>query len=125
VARGIPVDIEYQLTAWTLYVEDMNQILEQVITKFSPVAYIRVQGVHNWEVIAKLTSIANNLETEPGDQQLRVVKFQFGITVESFIPQPTVRKKAVLDQRIDVVQGLSEDEITEVLDRLENTVEEE
>jgi len=122
VARGIPIDINYQLTAWTLYVEDMNQIVEQVLLKFSPVAYIQVQGVHNWEVIAKLDSIGNNLETEPGDQQLRLVKFQFGITVESFIPQPIVRKKAVLDQRIDIVNGLSEEEITEVLGRLEKTV---
>ncbi len=123
VARGIPIDITYQLTAWTLYVEDMNQIVEQVLLKFSPVAYIRVQGVHNWETIAKLDSIGNNLETEPGDQQMRIVKFQFGFTVESFIPQPIVRKKAVLDQRIEIVNGLSEDKITEVLNRLENVIE--
>lgn len=124
VARGIPVDINYQLTAWTLYVEDMNQIVEQVFAKFSPIAYIRVQGVHNWEVIAKLDSTGNNLESEPGDQALRVVKFEFGITVESFIPQPIVKKKAVLDQKIDIVNGLSEEEITEVLSRLENIAEE-
>ncbi len=125
VARGIPIDITYQLTAWTLYVEDMNQIVEQVVTKFSPVAYIRVQGVHNWETIVKLDSIANNLESEPGDQQLRVVKFQFGMTVETFIPQPIVRKKAVLNTKIDIVNGLSEEEITEVLARLEETIREE
>lgn len=122
VARGIPVDINYQLTAWTLYVEDMNQILEQIFLKFSPVAYIRVQGVHNWETIVKLNSVSNNLDTEPGDQQLRVVKFQFDMTAETFIPQPIVRKKAVLEQRIDIVNGLSEEEITEVLTRLENAV---
>lgn len=122
VARGIPVDITYQLTAWTLYVEDMNQIVEQILLKFSPVAYITVQGVHTWETIVKLDSIANNLEAEPGDQQLRVVKFQFGMTVETFIPQPIVRKKAMLDQRIDVVNGLTEDQITEVLNRLETVI---
>jgi hypothetical protein len=124
VARGIPIDITYQLTAWTLYVEDMNQIVEQVLLKFSPIAYIRVQGVHNWETIVKLDSIGNNLETEPGDQ-MRLVKFQFNMTVETFIPQPIVRKKAVLDQRIDIVSGLSEEQITEVLSRLENIVEDE
>jgi hypothetical protein len=123
VARGIPVDITYQLTAWTLYVEDMNQILEQVMLKFSPVAYIRVQGVHNWETIVKLDSIANNLETEPGDQQLRVIKFQFGMTAETFIPQPIVRKKAVLEEKIDIVDKVSDEEITEVISRLENLIE--
>lgn len=124
VARGIPVDITYQLTAWTLYVEDMNQIVEQILTKFSPVAYIRVQGVHNWETTVKLDSIANNLEAEPGDQQVRVVKYQFGMTVETFVPQPIVKKKAVLEQRIDFVDGLSEEQITEILNRLENIAEE-
>ena len=79
VAKGMPVDISYTLYAWTLYVEDMNQILEQIILKFSPVAYIKVRGVL-WEVCVKFDSIANNLETEPGDAALRVIKFQFGIT---------------------------------------------
>lgn len=68
-------------------------------------------------------TIGNNLESEPGDQALRLVKFQFGITVESFIPQPIVRKKAVLDQKIDIVNGLTEEQITEVLARLENITE--
>ena len=40
IARGIPVNIGYTLTCWTLYREDMNQILEQVMTKFSQLAYI-------------------------------------------------------------------------------------
>lgn len=122
-ARGIPIDVNYQLTAWTLYVEDMNQILEQVLLKFSPVAYIRVQGVHNWETIVKLDSIANNLETEPGDQQLRVVKFQFGMTAETYIPQPLIRKKSVLAEKIDFVNRVDDEDITEVIGRLENLIE--
>lgn len=123
VARGIPIDVTYQLTAWTSYVEDMNQILEQFLLKFSPVAYIRVQGVHNWETIVKIDSIANNLENEPGDQQVRVVKYQFGMTVETFVPQPIIRKKAVLREKIEITDMVSEKEITEVLSRLENLVE--
>jgi hypothetical protein len=100
----------------------MNQILEQVLLKFSPVAYIRIQGVHNWETIVKLDSIANNLDTEPGDQQVRTVKYQFGMTAETFIPQPIVRKKAVLEQKIDLVDNVSDEEITEVISRLESAV---
>lgn len=123
VARGIPIDINYQLTAWTLYFEDMNQILEQGLLKFSPVAYIRVQGVHNWETIVRLDSIANNLETEPGDQQLRLVKYQFGFTAETFVPQPIVQNRSVLAEQIDFVNRVDDEEITEVIDRLENLIE--
>lgn len=124
LARGIPIDIGYQLTIWTLYIEDMNQILEQILLKFSPIAYIRVQGVQ-WETIVKLESIANNIDMEPGDQSLRVIKFQFNMTVETYIPQPIVRKKAVLDERIEFANSTRAEEIVEILGRLEVSAEDE
>lgn len=123
VARGIPIDVGYQLTVWTLYLEDMDQILEQILRKFSPVAYIRVQGVHNWETIVKLESIANNIDMEPGDQAERVIKFQFGLKAETFIPQPIVRKKAVLKTKVDIVDAVSDEEITRVITRIEEAIE--
>ena len=99
----------------------MNQILEQILTKFSHAAYIRVTGVP-WEIIVKLDSIANNLENEPGDQAIRVIKFEFNLTAQTYIPQPIERKKAILKTKIDFVDGLSEDEITAVLARIEESV---
>jgi hypothetical protein len=122
-AKGIPVNIGYALTAWTMYREDMNQIVEQIITKFSQVAYIRVTGVP-WEVIVKLDSIANNLNNEPGDQQIRVIKYEFNMTVQTYIPQPIERKKSVLKMKVDFVDGITDQEITEVLGRIEKTVKE-
>jgi len=122
VTRGLPLNIGYTLYAWTLQVEDMNQILEQIVNKFSPIAYIKVRGVL-WEVTVKLESIANNLETEPGDAALRVVKFQFSLTAETYVGQPIVKKKAVLKTKIDFVNALNQAEISEVLERLEESVE--
>jgi hypothetical protein len=106
-----------------MYREDMNQIIEQIMTKFSQVAYITVTGVQ-WEVIVKLDSIANNLNNEPGDQQIRVIKYEFNMTAQTYIPQPIERKKAVLKMKIDFVDGLKEEEITEVLMRIEQSVKE-
>jgi hypothetical protein len=117
-SRGIPIDIGYQLTAWTLYVEDMNQILEQLVKKLVPLAYIRIQGVQ-WETVVRLDSIANNLDMEPGDSALRVVKFQFNMTAETYVPQPIARKKAVLSEKIEFTNSTEEQEITEILSRLE------
>ena len=122
-ARGIPVDISYTLYAWTLYLEDMNQILEQILLKFSQTAYITVTGVP-YEVIVKLDSIANNLDYEPGDQAIRVIKYQFQMTTETYIPQPITRKKSVLKTKIDLVDGLEESEIQQVMARLEESVKE-
>lgn len=122
VTRGIPLNVGYTMYAWTMQLEDMNQILEQIVTKFSPIAYIKVRGVL-WEVSVKLDSIANNLETEPGDAALRVIKFQFSMTAETYVGQPIVRNKAVLKTKIDFVNSLNEAEITEVIKRIEDTVE--
>jgi len=123
VSRGIPLDISYSLYAWTLYEEDMNQILTQIVTKFSPLAYIRVRGI-SWEIGVKLDSIANNVDLEPGDKAVRVFKYQFGFTAEAFVAQPVVRKKAVLKTRIEITDSPDEEDITEVLARLETAVKE-
>jgi hypothetical protein len=123
VTRGIPVDIGYTLYAWTLYEEDMNQILTQITTKMFPMAYIRVKGV-SWEIGVKLNNIANNVNFEPGDKAIRVFKYQFSLTAESFVAQPIVRKKAVLKTRVEIVDSTDENDITEVLSRLEQAVKE-
>lgn len=122
-ARGIPVNIGYTITAWSMYREDMNQILEQILTKFSQAAYIRVTGIP-WEIIVTIDSVANNIDQEPGDSAIRVIKYEFSITAKSYISQPITRKKAVLDARINFVDGLSEETITEVLASIEESVKE-
>jgi hypothetical protein len=123
VSKGIPVDIGYTLYAWTLYEEDMNQILTQVVTKFSPMAYIRVRGI-SWEIGVKLDSIANNVDVEPGDKAVRVFKYQFSFTAESFVAQPIVRKKAVLKTKVEITDSPNDEDVTEVLARLEQAVKE-
>jgi hypothetical protein len=122
-AKGIPVNIGYTITAWTMYQEDMNQIIEQILTKFSQVAYIRVTGIP-WEIIVTIDSIANNVDQEPGDSAIKVIKYEFSITAKSYICQPITRQKAVLKARIDFVDGLSEETITEVLASIEESVKE-
>lgn len=122
VAKGIPVNKTYTLTAWTMYMEDIDQILEQIILKFSPVAYINVRGV-NWETIVTLDSIANNVDYEPGDQNQRIIKYEINLTARSYIPQPIVRNKSVLSTKVDFYNSVEEEKITEVLSRLEDSVE--
>jgi hypothetical protein len=122
VARGIPINKTYTLTAWTMYMEDIDQILEQIVLKFSPVAYIRVRGV-NWETIVTLDSKANNVDYEPGDQNQRIIKFEFNLTARAYIPQPMVRSKSVLSTKVDIYNNVDEQKITEVLGRLEDSVE--
>jgi hypothetical protein len=64
------------------------------------------------------------LDYEPGDQAIRVIKYQFNMTTETYIPQPITRQKAVLKTKIDFVDGLEENEIQQVMARLEESVKE-
>lgn len=119
VAKGIPINISYTMYAWTMQLEDMNQILEQIVSKFSLVAYIKVRGVLQ-EVIVKLDSIASNLETEPGDQALRVIKFQFGLTAQTYVPLPVKQYDSLIKVvKADIVNSVNEDTITEVIAKIE------
>lgn len=123
VAKGIPINKSYTLYAWTLYREDMNQIVEQVISKFSLLAYIRVRGV-SWEIGVKLDDIGNNIEVDPGDQAINVYKYQFNMTAETYVPQPLIREKAALKVKTSFVDHVDDASIRRVIDRLEEAVKE-
>jgi hypothetical protein len=114
-SRGIPLNITYNLNAITLYKVDMNQILEQIIGKFSSIAYLKIRGVH-WETICTLDSMADNIDRSPGEGE-RVIKYQFGLTLKTYMPQPLVRKKPVLRINVDTYNTVDENEIIEVIQR--------
>jgi hypothetical protein len=105
-----------------MFWEDMNQIMEQIATKFSPLAYIRVHGVTNWESTVRIDSVSNNVDTEPGDTNKRVFKFQINLTAESYIPQPIVRRKAVLKTRIEILDSITDQDVENVVARIEDAV---
>lgn len=121
VVRGIPINRTYSLIIWTMYMEDMDQILEQIFLKFSPIAYINVRGVQ-WETIVSLDSVGNNIDSEPGDQNQRVVKYEINLTAKTYISQPLVRNKSVLKTNVDFYNITNENEITEVYSRVEKIV---
>lgn len=120
LARGIPIKIGYTLIAWTMHIGEMNQIVEQIITKCLPLAYITIRGVH-WESTVKLDSIANNIEYEPGEKK-KATKYQFNLTAETYIPQPITRQKAVLKTKVDIFNTLENEKLTEVIDRISEEV---
>jgi hypothetical protein len=66
--------------------------------------------------------MGNNIDAEPGDQALRVCKAQFDMTAKSYIPQPIDKRRTVLSINREWVNSLTDDEVTEVLLRLEQSV---
>lgn len=119
VTRGIPVNINYTLYVWTLYQTDMDQIIESIMLKFSPVAYLHIRGVW-WEVIVTLDSEGNNLDVEPGDNKLRVIKYQFNMTAKSYISQPITRIS--IPAPLSWAGGMTDQEIKYVIGELQDNL---
>lgn len=118
-SRGIPVDLGYELVLWTYFVEDANQAIEQILLRFSPIVDLKIKN-NTWETIVKITGITDNIDTEPGAEQNRVIKFQFNFTVETYVAQPIQRFKTILREKIDIVRdNVDLDEIKEVLAKLD------
>lgn len=120
VARGLPVNVNYTLWVWTLHLQDMNYIIEQIIPRIAPMGQIRVKGI-NWDIPLKLTSIGNNINPEIGENQ-RIIKYEFSMVAETYIAQPIQRQKAVLKTKVEIANSVNEDEITDVYAKLENAV---
>jgi len=81
-----PVNIKYNLNVWTKYVEDMDQILEQIRIKFNPEMNIPTK-------FGTLTKASLESESLLGafnvaDKEDRVIKRQLEIIVRTYIPNP-------------------------------------
>lgn len=116
ISRGAPVNVGYTVYAWTQYTEDMMQILEQLYLKFNPMAYIKIQN-NPWEIPVTLDTVANNIEYEPGDKSVRLVKYQFNLTAQTYISSPITRNKTVLKIKTDFFNATSLEEINQVYGR--------
>lgn len=85
----VPVDISYKIYVWTKYVQDMDQITEQIIRTFNP--SIEVVTSTNNTTKAFLESEEDLSETTLGDGSDRILRKAFNIRVESYIPSPKFR----------------------------------
>lgn len=118
VSAGLPINIPYTLYAWTAYEEDMLQIIEQVLPKISPLGYISIRGVQ-WETVVELDGSGGNMDTEPGDQAERVLKYQWNMTVKTWLPLPIERSKAVLGIRTSVSPIITKDQVAEIIEEID------
>lgn len=120
-SRGLPVNITYQLTIWTYYIEDLYQAVEQIFLKFSPIAYINTTG-NAWQTAVKLDSASPNIDLDPGNTRQRLVKFDFNFTAEHYIAQPPSKYKPVKEVRIDITDGIG-DRTVDIVSRIRETGE--
>jgi len=84
-----PVNISYSVSVWTKYMEDLDQLAEQVRLKFNPSMFFVTP--YSREAKAFLTDEANNSDVSAGDREDRLLRKTFTVSVETYIPSPKFR----------------------------------
>ena len=92
------------------FIKDNNDIFEEIILlNFNKIVKSHLCSKSRWYI----DKISSKYEID--------IKYQFDMTVESYIPQPVVRKKAILSTSIDIVNQ-QDDEVLELIKTLEDSV---
>ncbi len=81
-----PIDITYTLNLWTEYMNDMDQLYEQILFHFNPSIEVRTQ--HSQLTKATLLSESNLSQMTVPDREDRILRKSFEIIVEGYIPSP-------------------------------------
>ena len=86
-----PFDISFQLNIWTLYLTDVDQILEQILPWFQPHIMIRIRLEEiNTTFDAKVVfrSVSPEHEAEYSDEGRRVLKYVLDFSVQTLLFKP-------------------------------------
>jgi len=83
----LPVKVNYEVNIWTKYKEDMDQIAEQIRLGYNP-ALLFPTVLSNTSIKGFLTGETDNSIIEAEDQQDRVIKKTFIVSIETYIPSP-------------------------------------
>ena len=84
-----PVNISYTVSLWTKYMEDLDQLSEQVRLNFNPSLSFVTPFSENTKAFLSSESSESNLSTS--DREDRLIRKNFTILVESYIPSPKFR----------------------------------
>lgn len=104
MSTGIPISRGYQLTLMTRYVEDMNQLLEIALQRFSQTFEIRIgQSPRPTQVL--FDGCDTNFADDRDPERVHLYTATISMTAQSWLPQPVIRKKAVHTVRIDMGIG--------------------
>lgn len=81
-----PVNINYSINIWTKYKEDMDQIREYILTIFNP--DLEIETEHGGKIKSFIINESDVEQAEAPDRDDRILKKNFAISVETYIPSP-------------------------------------
>ena len=95
----VPVTITYSVNLWTKYMEDLDQISQNIRMKFNPSLDLRTPFTNTLKVF--LSDESNDSVTSSGDREDRLLRKSFSLETEFYIPSP--RFKVTSTGRIEKV----------------------
>ena len=81
-----PVTVQYNINIWAKYIEDMDQLSQQVRLRFNPSIQLRTKFSKDSK--AFLVSETNNFNFTVGDKEDRLVRKTFTVSVETYVRSP-------------------------------------
>ena len=87
----VPYDLTFQVSLWTLYMSDIDQILEQILPWFQPYVMIRIHSpelVSTFDVKVIFNSVTPEHEFEYTDDTFRILKYTLDFTVQTYMFKP-------------------------------------
>ena len=81
-----PIDIEYKITVWTKFKEDIDQITEQIYLTFNPGWELPLPDSNYTK--AFLVNESDISEVETADKEDRLLRRQFTLEVQTYVPSP-------------------------------------
>jgi hypothetical protein len=93
--KPMPWDINYVVTIWTKYQQDMDVVLYNYISRFTPDSYLQWNGI---PAKLSLTSVTDTGILEPGEATDRVLRQDLSFTAEAWVQQP--------EQEVGVIGGV-------------------
>jgi len=85
----VAADLRYSINLWAKYVEDMNQLTEQVMLKFNPSVVIDTTFGDGFEIL--IDDVSDLSDLTPGDRQDRIIRRSVKVTAKGYIPSTTYR----------------------------------
>jgi hypothetical protein len=87
----VPYDINFQVSVWSLYMTDIDQILEQILPYFQPYVFTRLQIPElssTFDIKVVFTSASPEIDMEWTDDNFRVLKYILDFSVQTYLFRP-------------------------------------
>jgi len=81
-----PVTIQYNVNVWAKYIEDMDQLSQQIRLRFNPSIQLKTKFSRDSKVF--LASETNNFSFSLGDREDRLIRKTFTASVETYVRSP-------------------------------------